>query len=53
MSTTNGARPSRPPRATSPGIGVIGWSLARADLDQRLRNLWLRTLDRLGPGFDS
>ncbi|HEY7483713.1 MAG TPA: FAD-dependent oxidoreductase [Streptosporangiaceae bacterium] len=28
-------------------------SLARADRDQGRRNLWLRTLDRLGLGFDS
>jgi hypothetical protein len=28
-------------------------SLARADREQGRRNLWLRTLDRLGLGFDS
>jgi hypothetical protein len=28
-------------------------SLARADRDAGRRDLWLRTLDRLGLGFDS
>jgi hypothetical protein len=28
-------------------------SLARADRQQGHRDLWLRTLDRLGLGFDS
>ena len=30
-----------------------GWSIARADEHQGRRNLWLRTLDRFGLGFDS
>jgi glycine/D-amino acid oxidase-like deaminating enzyme len=34
------------------GIQLTRWSLARADVTGR-RNLWLRTLDRLGLGFDS
>ncbi|MFG2965872.1 NAD(P)/FAD-dependent oxidoreductase [Streptomyces sp. NPDC048288] len=34
------------------GIQITRWSLARADRGGR-RNLWLRTLDRLGLGFDS
>lgn len=34
------------------GIQATRWSLARADEVGR-RNLWLRTLDRLGLGFDS
>lgn len=34
------------------GIQLTRWSLARADRSGR-RNLWLRTLDRLGLGFDS
>lgn len=34
------------------GIQATRWSLARADETGR-RNLWLRTLDRLGLGFDS
>ena len=35
------------------GITATRWSLARADADEGRRNLWLRTLDRLGLGFDS
>jgi glycine/D-amino acid oxidase-like deaminating enzyme len=34
------------------GIQLTRWSLARADRTGR-RNAWLRTLDRLGLGFDS
>ncbi|GIJ77930.1 Glycine/D-amino acid oxidase [Micromonospora phaseoli] len=43
--------PPEPVRAA--GIGLTRWSLARADARQGRRNLWLRTLDRLGLGFDS
>jgi glycine/D-amino acid oxidase-like deaminating enzyme len=35
------------------GINVTAWSLARADARGGRRNLWLRTLDRFGLGFDS
>jgi glycine/D-amino acid oxidase-like deaminating enzyme len=35
------------------GIEVTRWSLDRADRRDGRRNLWLRTLDRLGLGFDS
>ncbi len=35
------------------GITATRWSLAQADRDEGRRNLWLRTLDRLGLGFDS
>ncbi|MEV7018428.1 FAD-dependent oxidoreductase [Streptomyces sp. NPDC093991] len=35
------------------GIALTKWSLARADARQGRRNLWLRTMDRLGLGFDS
>ncbi|MEV4332583.1 FAD-dependent oxidoreductase [Streptomyces sp. NPDC049597] len=35
------------------GIGLTKWSLARADANGGRRNVWLRTLDRLGLGFDS
>jgi glycine/D-amino acid oxidase-like deaminating enzyme len=35
------------------GINVTAWSLARADHHGGRRNLWLRTLDRFGLGFDS
>ncbi|WP_244931983.1 FAD-dependent oxidoreductase [Nocardioides sp. W7] len=34
------------------GINLTRWALAREDATGR-RNLWLRTLDRLGLGFDS
>jgi glycine/D-amino acid oxidase-like deaminating enzyme len=35
------------------GIQATRWSLARADEREGRRNLWLRTLDRFGLGFDS
>jgi glycine/D-amino acid oxidase-like deaminating enzyme len=35
------------------GVQATRWSLARADASAGRRNLWLRTLDRLGLGFDS
>ncbi|MEU9129100.1 FAD-dependent oxidoreductase [Kitasatospora sp. NPDC048540] len=35
------------------GIEITKWSLDRADRNGGHRNLWLRTLDRLGLGFDS
>ncbi|HEX4788239.1 MAG TPA: FAD-dependent oxidoreductase [Actinospica sp.] len=35
------------------GINLTAWSLARADHHGGRRNLWLRTLDRFGLGFDS
>ncbi|MGW6918910.1 NAD(P)/FAD-dependent oxidoreductase [Kitasatospora sp. NPDC054939] len=35
------------------GIGLTQWSLDRSDRRLGHRNLWLRTLDRLGLGFDS
>ncbi|MEV3872948.1 FAD-dependent oxidoreductase [Streptomyces sp. NPDC049906] len=35
------------------GISLTKWSLARADENRGHRNPWLRTLDRLGLGFDS
>ncbi|WP_320772807.1 FAD-dependent oxidoreductase [Streptomyces sp. CRN 30] len=35
------------------GIALTKWSLARADTRGGRRNLWLRTMDRLGLGFDS
>jgi glycine/D-amino acid oxidase-like deaminating enzyme len=34
------------------GIQLTARSMARADRDGGRRNLWLRTLDRLGLGFD-
>ncbi|MFC4611775.1 NAD(P)/FAD-dependent oxidoreductase [Streptomyces maoxianensis] len=35
------------------GIGLTKWALARADANGGRRNAWLRTMDRLGLGFDS
>ncbi|MFD3553955.1 NAD(P)/FAD-dependent oxidoreductase [Streptomyces goshikiensis] len=35
------------------GIALTKWSLARADARGGRRNLWLKTLDRFGLGFDS
>ena len=35
------------------GIQLTRWSMAGADRHAGRRNLWLRTLDRLGMGFDS
>ncbi|MFI5836008.1 NAD(P)/FAD-dependent oxidoreductase [Micromonospora sp. NPDC051300] len=43
--------PPEPFRAA--GINLTRWSLARADARGGRRNLWLRTLDRSGLGFDS
>ncbi|KUJ69693.1 FAD-dependent oxidoreductase [Streptomyces albus subsp. albus] len=45
--------PFPPEPVRSVGIGITKWSMARADRNQGRRNLWLRTLDRLGLGFDS
>jgi glycine/D-amino acid oxidase-like deaminating enzyme len=35
------------------GIQATRWSMTRADRNGGRRNLWLRTMDRLGLGFDS
>ncbi|MFC9329457.1 NAD(P)/FAD-dependent oxidoreductase [Kitasatospora sp. NPDC057015] len=35
------------------GIELTKWSLDRADRNGGRRNLWLKTMDRLGLGFDS
>ncbi len=43
--------PPEPVRAA--GIGLTRWSLARADDRGGRRNLWLRSLDSIGLGFDS
>ncbi len=43
--------PPEPARAI--GINLTRWSLGRADDRAGRRNLWLRTLDRMGLGFDS
>ncbi len=45
--------PFPPEPARSIGINLTRWSLQRADENAGRRNLWLRSLDRLGLGFDS
>jgi glycine/D-amino acid oxidase-like deaminating enzyme len=45
--------PFPPEPLASVGIQVMRWSLDRADHHGGRRNLFLRTLDRLGLGFDS
>ncbi|MFN8017201.1 MAG: FAD-binding oxidoreductase [Acidimicrobiales bacterium] len=45
--------PFPPEPAAWAGINLTRWSLDRADRNEGRRNLWLRTLDRLGLGFDS
>jgi glycine/D-amino acid oxidase-like deaminating enzyme len=45
--------PFPPEPLAAAGIHATRWSLDRADHRQGRRNPWLRTLDRLGLGFDS
>lgn len=45
--------PFPPEPAKSVGINLTRWSLERADHHGGHRNRWLRTLDRMGLGFDS
>jgi hypothetical protein len=45
--------PFPPEPASSAGIGLTRWSLARAVANAGRRNAWLRALDRTGLGFDS
>jgi glycine/D-amino acid oxidase-like deaminating enzyme len=45
--------PFPPEPLTSIGIQTTRWSLARADQREGRRNLWLRTPDAAGLGFDS
>jgi len=45
--------PFPPEPFRSPIINFTRWSLDQADHNQGKRNLWLRTLDALGLGFDS
>jgi glycine/D-amino acid oxidase-like deaminating enzyme len=46
-------RPFPPEPFRSPAVALTRWSLDRADNSNGRRNIWLRTLDRLGLGFDS
>ncbi|GAB1469501.1 FAD-dependent oxidoreductase [Chloroflexota bacterium] len=45
--------PFPPEPFRSPIINFTRWSLNQADLNHGRRNLWLKTLDALGLGFDS
>jgi glycine/D-amino acid oxidase-like deaminating enzyme len=45
--------PFPPSPVADAGIALTRWSLDRADHRQGRRNLFLRTLDRAGLGFDS
>ena len=45
--------PFPPEPLRSAVIQLTRWSIARADERDGRRNLWLRTLDRVGLGFDS
>jgi glycine/D-amino acid oxidase-like deaminating enzyme len=45
--------PFPPEPLRSAVIQLTRWSIARADRNGGRRNLWLRTLDRVGLGFDS
>jgi glycine/D-amino acid oxidase-like deaminating enzyme len=45
--------PFPPEPLRSAAVQLTRWSIARADANEGRRNMWLRTLDRLGLGFDS
>ena len=45
--------PFPPEPFRSLAINLTRWSLDQADRNQGRRNLWLRTIDRLGLGYDS
>ncbi|MGA9747073.1 MAG: FAD-dependent oxidoreductase [Nocardioides sp.] len=45
--------PFPPEPARFAGVQLTRWSMARADVRQGHQNLWLRTMDRFGLGFDS
>ena len=45
--------PFPPEPLRSAVIQLTRWSTARADRNDGRRNLWLRSLDKLGLGFDS
>ena len=45
--------PFPPEPLKSVGVNLTRWSLDRADRNEGRRNVWLRTLDRFGLGFDS
>jgi hypothetical protein len=45
--------PFPPEPFRSPIINITRWSMDQSDRNAGRRNLWLRTLDALGLGFDS
>jgi hypothetical protein len=45
--------PFPPEPIRSSAVAMTRWSLDNADNSDGRRNLWLRTLDRFGLGFDS
>ncbi|MEI6230310.1 MAG: FAD-dependent oxidoreductase [Actinomycetes bacterium] len=45
--------PFPPEPLRSIGIGLTRWSFDKADRNEGKRNLWLRSLDKVGLGFDS
>ena len=45
--------PFPPEPIRSLGIGLTRWSFDQADRNEGKRNLWLRSLDKVGLGFDS
>ena len=45
--------PFPPEPVRSGAIALTRWSIAKADRSAGRRNLWLRTLDKFGVGFDS
>jgi len=45
--------PFPPEPVRSAGIQLTRWSMAQADRHHGRRNLWLRTMDRIGLGYDS
>lgn len=45
--------PFPPEPLRSAVVQLTRWSIARADANEGNRNLWLKTLDRFGLGFDS
>jgi glycine/D-amino acid oxidase-like deaminating enzyme len=45
--------PFPPEPVRSAAIQLTRWSIAQADRNDGRRNVWLRTLDRMGLGFDS
>lgn len=45
--------PFPPEPAASAGVAAMKWALDRADHNQGKRNIFLKTMDAVGLGFDS